>query len=87
MLFVMGWSPAAKAVVEIDITQGNIQPIPMAITNFVGQSGEDEALGRLISDVISANLERSGFLRPSIRIRSSSGSLMSIVHRVLPTGG
>lgn len=64
MLFVMGWSPAAKAVVEIDITQGNIQPIPMAITNFVGQSGEDEALGRLISDVISANLERSGFFTP-----------------------
>ncbi len=54
---------SADAVVEIDITRGNLQPIPMAIPTFIGQSGEDQALGRLVADVVSADLVRSGFFK------------------------
>lgn len=50
----------AKAVVEIDINQANIEPLPVAITEFL--SNED--VGRQMSDVIEANLKRSGLFRP-----------------------
>ncbi|SFO50719.1 TolB protein [Cohaesibacter marisflavi] len=47
------------ALIEIDITRGNIQPMPIAITDFsgVGQGVE-------ISKVIEADLQRSGLFAP-----------------------
>lgn len=51
---------AAKALVEIDINQANIEPLPVAITEFL--SNED--IGRQMSDVIEADLKRSGLFRP-----------------------
>lgn len=53
----------ARAIVEIDITQANIQPLPIAITDF-GSTGGDPELGRQISDVVSADLQRSGLFKP-----------------------
>lgn len=50
----------ASAQVEIDITQGNIQPLPIALPSF--QSGD--ALGSQIVDVVRANLQRSGLFAP-----------------------
>ncbi|WP_139802565.1 Tol-Pal system beta propeller repeat protein TolB [Aurantimonas sp. 22II-16-19i] len=50
----------ASAVVELDITQGNVQPLPIAITDFQSQDG----LGKKISDVVSADLKRSGLFAP-----------------------
>ncbi|MCB8839277.1 Tol-Pal system beta propeller repeat protein TolB [Aurantimonas sp. VKM B-3413] len=50
----------AAARVEIDITQGNVQPLPIAISPFQSQDG----LGKQISDVISADLKRSGLFAP-----------------------
>jgi TolB protein len=53
-------APAAHAQIEIDITQANIQPLPIAIPDFAG----DPEFARQISDVISANLRRSGLFAP-----------------------
>ncbi|KAA0971137.1 Tol-Pal system protein TolB [Aureimonas fodinaquatilis] len=53
-------SAPAKAQVEIDITQGNIQPLPIAVPAF--QSNNQ--LGQQISDVVTANLKRSGLFAP-----------------------
>ncbi len=53
----------ARALIEIDITQANIQPLPIAIVDF-GASGGDPQLGRQITEVISADLQRSGLFKP-----------------------
>ena len=61
----LGWRPvAAGAVVSIDVTQGNIQPIPIAIPDFVGGSSNDSDVARNVTQVIAANLKRSGLFAP-----------------------
>jgi TolB protein len=55
---------AAAAPLKIDITKGNVEPLPIAVTNFTASAGDDAALGEKISQVVSANLERSGLFRP-----------------------
>jgi TolB protein len=51
---------AAHAVLKIDVTQGTIQPLPIAVTDFVG----DGELGRNIAGVITNDLRRSGLFAP-----------------------
>ena len=61
VLACAGLAPGrALAQTEVDINQGQIQPLPIAIPDFggAGQTGAD------IVKVISANLERSGLFRP-----------------------
>ena len=55
---------AAEAVVRLDITQGNVQPLPIAITEFIpgGATEADAAHG--VSGVITNNLQRSGLFAP-----------------------
>jgi len=50
----------ARAQVEIDINQGNIEPLPIAVTRF--QSTDD--LGQQVADVVTADLRRSGLFNP-----------------------
>ncbi|MEM0898545.1 MAG: Tol-Pal system beta propeller repeat protein TolB [Pseudomonadota bacterium] len=50
----------AKALVEIDINQGNIEPLPIAITDFL--AGDE--LGVQVSQVVTENLRRSGLFAP-----------------------
>ena len=54
----------ALAVLEIDITRGNIDPLPVAITAFVGSTPRGAELGADVARVIAENLERSGLFRP-----------------------
>jgi TolB protein len=54
----------ARAVLELDITEGVVEPLPIAISEFYGASPEAAQLGREIADVVSADLERSGLFRP-----------------------
>ncbi len=55
---------AARAEVVVDITKGNVQPLPIAITNFAGGSGQESQYGADIARVVSADLERSGLFKP-----------------------
>jgi TolB protein len=50
----------ARAALRVDITQGNIQPLPIAIPNFNGEG----ATGQNIASVVRADLDRSGIFRP-----------------------
>src|SRR5690606_4508497 len=50
----------AHAVVEIDVNRGTIEPLPIAITDFL--SGD--SLGAEVSAVIAADLQRSGLFAP-----------------------
>ncbi|MDR3516264.1 MAG: Tol-Pal system beta propeller repeat protein TolB [Azospirillaceae bacterium] len=62
VLTVVGSS--ARAEVHIDITHGNVQPMPIAITNFFADTSSEGQVGRDIAGVISADLERSGLFKP-----------------------
>jgi len=63
MAVVLGAGPAA-AQLEIDVTQGNIRPVPIAITPFAGNGSEEAKYGSAVSEVISNNLRNSGLFRP-----------------------
>ena len=56
--------PLAHAQVQIDITRGRVEPMPIAVTNFPGNETEASQIGRDLSAVISNDLERSGLFRP-----------------------
>jgi TolB protein len=56
-----GQRPASSGPLEIDINQGSLQPIPIAIPDFLG---EDPKVAKDISDIVSADLERSGLFKP-----------------------
>jgi TolB protein len=57
-----GWAPPARAIVRLDVTQGNIQPIPIALPDFTA-IGEPET-AHDVSQIIASNLARSGLFRP-----------------------
>ena len=51
---------AGPCLVEIDINKGNVEPLPIAITDFLA-GGE---LGAQISQIVAADLKRSGLFAP-----------------------
>jgi TolB protein len=55
---------AARAVLKLDVTQGTVQPIPIAIPDFIGRQTEGSDVGKLVSSVITNNLRRSGLFQP-----------------------
>ena len=60
-----GLSPRrAGAVLKLDVTQGTIQPVPIAIPDFVGVGLQDPNGGRNVSQIIASNLQRSGLFAP-----------------------
>jgi TolB protein len=96
LVALFGLVPAAKAELSIDITQGVVDPIPVAVTRLVG-GGETEQIGRDIGDVVAADLERSGLFRPidprafieapeAIALQPSFGDWRQINAQLLVTG-
>tara|TARA_R110000824_G_scaffold401491_1_gene612561 strand:- start:177626 stop:178990 length:1365 start_codon:yes stop_codon:yes gene_type:complete len=55
---------AAHAALEIDIDKGTIDPLKIAIVDFLGTPGQESSVGADIAGVVTNNLERSGFFRP-----------------------
>jgi TolB protein len=51
---------SVRAEVVVDVTKGNVEPLPIAITDFL--AGGD--LGAKISGVVAADLKRSGLFAP-----------------------
>jgi len=71
MVIAVSWSPGAVTAQEaatgrarIDVTQGHLNPMPIAVIDFIGADGATAQVGRDISGVIRANLDRSGLFRP-----------------------
>src|SRR5215475_10719203 len=52
------------AATRLDLTQGNIQPIPIAIPDFTGGSQADADAARGVSQIIASDLRRSGLFIP-----------------------
>ena len=67
------YNSSARALVEIDITRGNLDPLPIAVSPLYVESGsediklEDEIIkdvGDRISQIIEVNFKRSGLFNP-----------------------
>ena len=50
----------ARALVEIDVNKGNIEPLPIAVTDFLSDGG----VGAEITSIVEADLRRSGLFAP-----------------------
>jgi TolB protein len=55
---------SASAQLRLDVTQGNVQPVPIAIPDFVGGTPNDTESARGITGIITNNLRRSGLFAP-----------------------
>ncbi|POO54908.1 Tol-Pal system beta propeller repeat protein TolB [Agrobacterium rosae] len=60
MLFSFVAVTPASAEVQININKGNVQPLPIAVTDFMSGDG----IGAQVSQVIAADLQRSGLFAP-----------------------
>jgi TolB protein len=54
----------ARAQLELDITEGVVEPMPIAISPFHGETEAARERGREIADVVQADLAGSGLFRP-----------------------
>src|SRR6266567_3206800 len=60
-----GLSPRqAAAVLRLDVTQDNVQPLPIALPDFVGTGLADPEIARDMTRIIASNLQRSGLFAP-----------------------
>jgi TolB protein len=56
--------PRKAAAVTVDINQANVQPMPIAIADFVGGGSGDTETAQGVSQIITANLRRCGLFAP-----------------------
>jgi TolB protein len=59
-----GLPQTVEAELKIDITRGTVQPMPIAVTDFVSASATESRYGKDIAGVIAADLKRSGLFKP-----------------------
>jgi TolB protein len=64
LIFIAGNMSIANARVEIDITQGVAEPMPIAVPTYLSQSTETETLRQNLTRVVMSDLERSGLFDP-----------------------
>jgi TolB protein len=64
MLGALAMTSPARAVVELNITQGTIQPLPIAIADFTGDGSIDPQVARDVSTVVANDLRSSGLFVP-----------------------
>jgi TolB protein len=59
---LVAFAAPANALVSIDVTQGEVRPLPIAIPAFSGAVRDDQ-LGAQIAEVVANDLNRSGLFR------------------------
>ena len=55
---------SANAVLRLEITQGNVQPMPIALPDFVAGAPAEAETARNVTAIITNNLQRSGLFAP-----------------------
>ena len=78
--FGIFYSLAAQAQLEIDITEGNVSPVPIAIPDFSTTDHRVGTIGSELAEVIRNNLDRSGLFK-SLDPRSFIETLPDINYR------
>ncbi len=64
LLALLALPHPAAALLKVDITQGVVQPIPIAITPFLSKDATSGKVGDQLVEVISNDLQRSGLFAP-----------------------
>ncbi|MFW6413271.1 MAG: Tol-Pal system beta propeller repeat protein TolB [Oceanicaulis sp.] len=64
-LFAFASAAAAQAPLRVDVTEGHLDPLPIAITEFVGETGREALIGADIAGVVSDNLDTTGLFAPA----------------------
>jgi TolB protein len=57
-------SNPAQAVLRVDVNEGNVQPVPIALPDFLAGGPADAEAARGTSQIITGNLKRSGLFVP-----------------------
>jgi TolB protein len=57
-------SPSSRAALQVDITGGQVEPMPIALPVFIASSEEVGQISLDLTNVIARNLENSGLFRP-----------------------
>jgi TolB protein len=60
----LGSRPAQAVPLRLELNEGNIQPVPIALPDFLAGSPADGEAARGISQIINGNLKRSGLFAP-----------------------
>jgi TolB protein len=58
------WLQGSYGAPRISITEGNIEPVPIALPDFAGATPAEDEAGHNITQVITGNLRRSGLFAP-----------------------
>jgi TolB protein len=61
---LLAFAAPAAAALRVDVDQGNVQPMPIAIPDFIAPTAGDTVAAQNIAKVIRADLDRSGLFRP-----------------------
>ncbi|MFT5538934.1 MAG: TolB protein [Alphaproteobacteria bacterium] len=61
---VIVWAVPAVAELRIDITRGKVEPMPIAVTDFLGANDKAADVGRKITQIITSDLQSSGLFKP-----------------------
>ena len=64
LALAMASTVAARAELHLDLRNPQIAPMPIAIPDFAGSDPNVSQLGRDLTQVMSADLERSGLFQP-----------------------
>ena len=73
IIYLFLFNNASIAIVEVDITRGNLDPLPIAVSPLYVEPGSEEIklenkiiknIGEEISKVIEKNYKRSGLFNP-----------------------
>jgi len=64
LALAVGLVASAQAQVRVSVEEGHLNPMPIAIIDFIGATGPAQQVGADVSGVIRANLERSALFRP-----------------------
>jgi TolB protein len=60
----VAWPRSAPAAVRVEITSGDVQPMPIAVPDFIGGTPADSDAARGVTQVITGDLKRSGLFAP-----------------------
>lgn len=60
----MVMAPPAHAQLRVNVEEGHLNPMPIAVVDFLGSNRAAQQIGDDIAGVIRANLERSALFRP-----------------------
>src|SRR6202166_4975962 len=59
-----GLAPRGAGAVHVDLRKFNVEPMPIALPDFLGGVPADTETARNVTQIISANLSRSGYFAP-----------------------